>query len=158
MNFMCLTGLNGWVFVFEISGCGIEIDSCCSHLNFRYCACFEQWAPVCPFTLKRGCDMNDKKNTQLKNFLPLYSVLLIYSKVKASQIIHGGTTPFAPSKNWIKAIFIHLIRKTFPVFHIYSVVKNHKKNHAYLTNSRKRNYRLLKKYSRLQHLSLSGHL
>ena len=66
---------------------------------------------------------HDKKNTQLRNYLPHYSVLLIYSKVKASQILHGGTTPVVPSKNWIKAISIHLIRKTFPVFHIYSVVK-----------------------------------
>ena len=30
---------------------------------------------------------------------------------------------------------IHLIRKTFPVFNIYLVVKNHKKNHTYLTVS-----------------------
>ena len=59
----------------------------------------------------------------MKNFLPLYSVLLIYSNVKASQILHGGTTPVAPSKNRIKAISIHLIRKTFSVFHIYLVVK-----------------------------------
>ena len=66
---------------------------------------------------------HDKKNSQLKNFLPLYSVLLIYSKFKASQILHGGTTPVAPSKNRIEAISIHLIRKTFPVFHIYLVVK-----------------------------------
>ena len=65
---------------------------------------------------------HDKKNTQLK-FLPLYSVLLIYSKVKASQILHGGTTPVVPSKNWIKAISIYLVRETFPVFHIYMVVK-----------------------------------
>ena len=49
--------------------------------------------------------LHDKKNSQLKNFLPLYTVLLSYSKVKASQILHGGTTPVAPSKNWIKAIY-----------------------------------------------------
>ena len=66
---------------------------------------------------------HDKKNSQLKNFLPVYSVLLIYSKFKASQILHGGTTPVAPSKNRIEAISIHLIRKTFPVFHIYFIVK-----------------------------------
>ena len=75
----------------------------------------------CTFTLKR--EWNDKKNTQLKTFLPLYSVLLIYSKVKASQTLHGGTTPVAPSKNWIKAISLHMIRETFPVFHICLVVK-----------------------------------
>ena len=66
---------------------------------------------------------HDKKNTQLKKFLSFYSVLLIYSKVKASQILHGGTTPVAPNKKWIKAISIHLIRKTSPVFHIYLVVR-----------------------------------
>ena len=32
--------LNGWVFVYELSGCGFE--SSCSHLNFRFGACFEQ--------------------------------------------------------------------------------------------------------------------
>ena len=32
--------LNGWVFVYKLSGCGFE--SSCSHLNFRFRACFEQ--------------------------------------------------------------------------------------------------------------------
>ena len=35
--------LNGWVFVYELSGWGFE--SSCSHLNFRFCACFEQGVP-----------------------------------------------------------------------------------------------------------------
>ena len=35
--------LNGWVFVYELSGCGFE--SRCCHLNFRYHACFEQGVP-----------------------------------------------------------------------------------------------------------------
>ena len=34
-----LTGLNGWGFIYEISGCGI--DSCCSYLNFQYRTCFK---------------------------------------------------------------------------------------------------------------------
>ena len=33
------SGLNGWVFVYELSGCGFE--SRCSHLNFKFRACFE---------------------------------------------------------------------------------------------------------------------
>ena len=126
MSFVFLTGLNGWVFVYEISGCGI--DSLCSCLNFRYRACFEQGAPWYSdnyrvYIHSKTWMWHDKKNTQLKNFLPLYSALLIYSKVRASQILHGETNPVAPSKNWIKAISIHQIRKTFPVFHIYLVVK-----------------------------------
>ena len=32
--------LNGWVFLYELIGCGFE--SRCSHLNLRYRACFEQ--------------------------------------------------------------------------------------------------------------------
>ena len=32
--------LNGWVLVYELSGCGFE--SCSCHLKFRYRACFEQ--------------------------------------------------------------------------------------------------------------------
>ena len=35
--------LNGWVFVYKLSGCGFK--SCCCHLNFRYYACFEQGDP-----------------------------------------------------------------------------------------------------------------
>ena len=66
---------------------------------------------------------HDKKNTQLKHFLQLHSVWLICSKVTAPQILHGGITPFAHSKNWIKVISIHLIRETFPVFYIDSAVK-----------------------------------
>ena len=35
--------LSGWVFVYELSGC--EFGSRFSHLNFRFCACFEQGVP-----------------------------------------------------------------------------------------------------------------
>ena len=35
--------LNGWVFVYELSGCWFEYH--CSQLSFRYCACFEQAVP-----------------------------------------------------------------------------------------------------------------
>ena len=35
--------LNGWVFVYQLSGCGFE--SSCSHFTFRFRACFEQGVP-----------------------------------------------------------------------------------------------------------------
>ena len=35
--------LNGWVFVYELNGCGFEFR--CSHWNFRFRACFEQGVP-----------------------------------------------------------------------------------------------------------------
>ena len=34
---------NGCVFIYEVSGSGFE--SCWSHLNFRYCACFRKRVP-----------------------------------------------------------------------------------------------------------------
>ena len=47
------------MFVYGLSGCGCE--SRCSHLEFRYRACFEQGVPwhsiECRFTLKRVHDM-----------------------------------------------------------------------------------------------------
>ena len=101
---MFLTGLNGWAFVYEISGC--EIDSCSSYLNFRYHACFGQGAPWHSDNYRVYIHsktwMWHDKNTQFKNFLALYSFLsiyiqqsegisdsyqFIYSKVKASQIL-----------------------------------------------------------------------
>ena len=38
-----LCQLNGSMFVYELSGCGFEFR--CSHLNFRFRACFEQGVP-----------------------------------------------------------------------------------------------------------------
>ena len=38
-----LVSPNGWVFVYKLSGSGFE--SSCSHLNFRFRACFEQGVP-----------------------------------------------------------------------------------------------------------------
>ena len=35
--------LNGWVFVYELSGCGF--DSSCSHLNINFHTCFDQGVP-----------------------------------------------------------------------------------------------------------------
>ena len=35
--------LNGWVFIYELSGCGFESN--CGHLNVRFCVCFEQGVP-----------------------------------------------------------------------------------------------------------------
>ena len=35
--------LNGWVFVFELSGCAFWLS--CNHWNFRFGACFQQWVP-----------------------------------------------------------------------------------------------------------------
>ena len=35
--------LNGWVFIYELSDCRIELRCC--HLKFRYCTCFEQRVP-----------------------------------------------------------------------------------------------------------------
>ena len=62
LNHLWPVWLNGWVFVYEMSGCGFE--SRCCHLNFRYGACFEQGVPwhssktiECRFTLKLVCDM-----------------------------------------------------------------------------------------------------
>ena len=43
INLLGLEPINGWVFVYELSGCGFE--SRCSHFNFRFRACFEQGVP-----------------------------------------------------------------------------------------------------------------
>ena len=43
VNFVFLMGLDGWVFVCELSGC--EIDSPCGYFSVRYCALFEEGPP-----------------------------------------------------------------------------------------------------------------
>ena len=86
--YVFLTGLNSWAFVYKLSSCGI--DSCCSYLDFRHCACFEQGAlwhlSNCRVYIHSKTRMWHDKNTQLKSFLLLRSVLLNYfiCRVKAS--------------------------------------------------------------------------
>ena len=80
LSFVFLTELNGWAFVYEISGCGI--DYCYSYVNFRYRAYFEQGAPWYPdnyrvYIHSKTWLWHDKKNTQLKNFLPLYRFSMV---------------------------------------------------------------------------------
>ena len=43
ISIICPVWLNGWVFIYELGGCGFE--SSCRHLNFKFCACFEQRVP-----------------------------------------------------------------------------------------------------------------
>ena len=43
LNHLTKLALNGWVFVYNLSGCGFK--SRCCHLNSRYHAFFEQVAP-----------------------------------------------------------------------------------------------------------------
>ena len=122
-EFLCfLTGLNFWEFVYELSGCGI--DSRCRYLSFRYHTWYSgKYRKYIHSKLRMWLD----KKTQLKHFFPLYIVILNYficSRLKASYTLHAGTTLVLPGKNQINVIFIHLIRKTFPIFQVaYSVVK-----------------------------------
>ena len=99
-----------------------------------------------------------------KKFL-LFNIVLLkcfdYSRVKATQILRRAAISVTKTENQVQAISIHLIQKEFPSFQVITTnpqeKTNHKENHVYLTESL---YPicLLKKHSRLQHLSQSGHL
>ena len=100
------------------------------------------------------------KNTQLKNFLWLHTVILdyfIYNRVKASQILYGGTIAVTPSQNWVEEISTHLMRKKKFCLSSSCLPSTHNKNHAYLNDSQYSTW-LQKKYARLNHLLDSGHL
>ena len=66
--------LNGWVFVYELSGCGFE--SSCSHFTFRFRACFEQGVPWHSGNYRVWIHSETRtwhdKNIQLKLFVILY--------------------------------------------------------------------------------------
>ena len=74
--------LNGWVFVYKLSGCGFE--SCCSHLNFRHRVYFEcgLWIE-CGLTLKRVRDMIRTYNyLTASSFQPLTNVTKSTAMIK----------------------------------------------------------------------------
>ena len=78
ITLLSLDWLFGWVFVYELSGC--EFESSCSHLNFRFRACFEQGFPwhsgkyEYGFTLKRVRDMIRKYNHDYLIFESLFNL------------------------------------------------------------------------------------
>ena len=96
--------------------------------------------------------------TQLLFCISLLS--FIYRRVNTSQIFLGATTPVTLNKNQIKAIHFSS-GKSVPLLKLSTSCpqekSSHKKNHAYLTDSEYFTC-LLKKRSRLQHISQSGHL
>ena len=154
--YVLLMELNDWVFVYETSGCGI--DSRCRYLKVRYCAWFEQRAPWhldnCRVYTHAKTRMWHGKNTQLKTFLPLRTVLLhyfIYSRVlrhlrfymvKQFQLRLAGIG----TKHYYS-----FDQKNFSCLSSY-LLPIHKKNHAHLANW----FTMLKKYFCL-HLSQSEH-
>ena len=85
----------------------------------------------------------------------------IYRRVNTSQIFLGATTPVTLNKNQIKVISIHFIRKNCPsskvIYCLPTKKTNHKKNHAYLTDSQYFTCLLKERYP-LQHMLQSGHL
>ena len=68
-----------WLSVRLRTDCGFE--SSCSHVTFRYCACFELGVPYiqatteCRFTLKRVCDMISTRS-------PTYTLVLLITAIK----------------------------------------------------------------------------
>ena len=74
---------NGWVFVYEVSGCGFE--SRCSHLNFRYCPCLEQGVPwhSAKYRVWIHCETRTwhDKNIQLKDSIVFSEFLLVLASI-----------------------------------------------------------------------------
>ena len=117
---------NGWVLV-HLSGCRFE--SCCSHLNFRYCTCFEQGVPW--HSGKYGVWIHSEmrtwhdKNIQATLRL-IFSVLfdmphniisnLVSRKMKVySDVWHAflGNAPWISIKFWIERDTFMMAAKNF---------------------------------------------
>ena len=74
---------NGWMFVYEVSGCGFE--PCCSHLNFRYCPCLEQevhWHSA-KYRVWIRCETRTwhDKNIQLKDSIVFSEFWLVLASI-----------------------------------------------------------------------------
>ena len=89
LNEFCVLGINGLMFVCELSDCGI--NSLCSYLNLRYRACFEQGTPwhsgnyeECRVTLKRVFDMIRTHSWKVSCRSTVLENYFIRSIVKAS--------------------------------------------------------------------------
>ena len=78
--------LNGWVFFYELSGCGFECS--CINLNFRFCTCFEQggrWhsGNYRVWTHSETCTWHDK-NIQSNG--PVIVFLIVFSSVNKREL------------------------------------------------------------------------
>ena len=92
------------MFVYKLIDNGINSRYSC--LNFSYFSRKEllnnQETTECRFTLKRVCG---RTRTQIKIFLAAPHCFI--------KLFHG-TIPVMPSKNWVRVISIHMLRKEFP--------------------------------------------
>ena len=72
---ICLVCLNGWVFIFKLSGSGFKF--LCGCLNFRYCACFELAIPWNSDNTRvwiQPCCVCDTIKTESKHHTDTYSL------------------------------------------------------------------------------------
>ena len=95
--------LNGWVFVYELSGCGFELS--CSDLNFRFWVCFEQGVPWNSGNYRvwihsETCMWHDK-NIQSHKCTFIFHILVLFACL-------GGLSRTVPSKSppWRNAVLI----------------------------------------------------
>ena len=101
--------LNGWVFVYGLSGCGFE--SSWSHLNLRFCACFEQGVPwysgnygVCIHS--ETCTWHDKNKYTVKEKQTYLNIFYFQPKetdtVNSFQFLLFKKT--LQSKTWLTSV------------------------------------------------------
>ena len=98
-----LVWLNGWVFIYKLSGCGFV--SRCSHLNFRFHACFEQGVPWHSENYRAWIHSETHtwhdKNIQSK---------ALYRKVFTTQLNHLASLPKWLSVHlWTKWLWIQVL-------------------------------------------------
>ena len=101
------------MFAYELRGCGFE--SCCSHLNFRYYACFKRGVPWDSGNYRvwiqcETCTWRDKNiKSQSKSFIWLtfflwifftfencpynFTNFYIFGKTNTRKILHNLSTP-----------------------------------------------------------------
>ena len=107
---------NGWVFVYKLNG--FRFESRCSHLNFRFCACFEKGVPWHSGNYWEWIHSETRTWHDKKIQLNTWCVVICFRKIT--------TTIFAHYNPW----FLPLFNSILPSHYYYFVwdILNHNFN------------------------------
>ena len=121
--------LNGWVFVYEWSGCGFESN--CSHLNFRHRTCFEQGVPWHSGSYRIW--IHSEMRTWLDKNIKLYLILYRRKWYRNSffvELFDGGNVSFVILHKLNKfhdqsVLTSQVFHKMYSLFRALAFVHNH---------------------------------
>ena len=101
-SIICPVWLNGWVFVYELSGCGFE--SCCSHISLLVCALMDLLSWISSLVCYCVCKIFQKNISIQKRFSKKDKCMGLYQGEKVLFFESGRTKSVIPITSIVRGM------------------------------------------------------